>query len=45
MKLDVGHIHTFGYIVHIMDNHRAMGYLMGYQYEGVFITYGFLAVV
>ena len=36
VKPYVGHIHTFGYIVRIMDDHGAMGYLMGYQYEGVY---------
>ena len=43
MKLDVGHICTFGCIMHIMlpkemlgklEDHRAMGYLMGYKYDG-----------
>ena len=43
MKLDVGHIRTFGCVMHVMlpkemlgklEDHRAMGYLMGYTYDG-----------
>ena len=45
MKPDVRHIRTFGYIVHVtlpseklrkLEDHRAMGYLMGYKYEGAY---------
>src|SRR5258706_5322370 len=43
MKLDVGHVRTFGCIVCVMlpskklgklEDHGAMGYLMGYKYKG-----------
>ena len=42
MKPDVGHIHTFRCIMHVtlpkemlgkLEDHRAMGYLMGYKYD------------
>ena len=45
MKPDVGHIRTFGCIVRVtlpseklgkLDNRGAMGYLMGYKYEGAY---------
>ena len=43
MKPDVGHIRTFGCVVRVtlpkemlgkLEDCRAMGYLMGYKYDG-----------